>query len=220
MKKTSPAWSGELESPIVLEDLSVWRAFGPIAPGDSNETQLAKALSEEVIRRQDLIFRHLGLRGPPQTEEGWRVLVWEVCDRANVPWFKFVPKKRRRGAPRIWTDLKHCQLFADVQTLAMTWGVVNLGLSENSACKFIAQRSSKFGGRYVKPRRGSEKAWAATIHRQFTTAKRKVLSDVAFRLTYFAEGDGITRRVPDGNRLIRLAIERYAFGRKGRQTFA
>ncbi|ANW04974.1 hypothetical protein LMTR13_37455 [Bradyrhizobium icense] len=151
-------------------------------------------------------FGHLSL---PTSEQGWRSLLWDLCEHWNIPAFQIVSSKPRgRGAKKIWTNEKHCELFGDVQSL-----VASSRMTEHAACKYIAKNSSRFGERYRRSKATTESAWARTLHRQYTEAKRRAKHDFTFRMLYFGEGPGLLRPIPKWPKLVQLAIERYAVTR-------
>jgi hypothetical protein len=115
-------------------------------------------------------------------------------------------RPRGPGATKIWIEQKHCELFADVQS------VVANGLSETAACKFIASNSKQYGLRYSLPKHASVEKWRKTLNRQYVTAKRKIINDHTFRRLFFSDDTGTD--VQYGPEFIARAIIQYAYARK------
>jgi hypothetical protein len=124
----------------------------------------------------------------------WLLLIVRLCNHWDIPGFS----NAHRGAPRRWTDIKNCELFADVMALAPP-------ISEHAACAHIC-KNAKYRERYsaVKPK---------TIHRQFLRAKKQIKDDPIFRLQYFSDGQGPTDYGPG---VIKAAVERYGLRRKSK----
>jgi hypothetical protein len=210
MKRRLPQWPDQLKKPIVFEDL----VPGMLSdPARAHEEAVRERLSHEINRRIDILAQFFGFPFLPDTSEEWILLLRLLCQHWEIPAFNTVgTKPRGPGAGKLWTDVKHCELFADVQSL-----VAGSNMTEHAACRHIAGNRPRFARRYPKPATSSVDAWTKTLHRQFITAKRKARSDFAFRMFYFGEGQGLLRPIPDWSRLVELAIARYAAARELRK---
>jgi hypothetical protein len=204
----NPPWPTELKWPIIVDDIvndivKSWpspQGFGAL------DIQLTNAISEEKDRRVEIISECLGTEVPKNSDE-WLELLDAVCRHWSIPAFQIEQTKPRGpGATKIWTDRKHCELFADVMRLHKG------ALSELGACKFIAQKPEQFGQRYLPRKRTKSEAWAKTLHRQFLTAKKKIQSDQLFRTVHFP-------RAPReyGPEFVNRAIKQYACTRNSSQ---
>lgn len=205
------AWPAELTKPVILEELlETAKKAGGLEGGNFNEEIFRRIYADELFRRMDILARHFGHRALPDDQQKWVSFLWALCDHCKIPGFRIAETAPRGpGASRIWTNEKHCELFADVQ-----WLVANSQLTEHGACGHLAKNPLKFGGRYRRPKNKGEDGWAKTLHRQFTTAKKKAREDFTFRMVYFGEGLGLLRPIPEWPRLIQVAIERYAVARE------
>jgi hypothetical protein len=200
MKRRLSEWPDELKKPIVVDDL---RPGMFSDPARSHEEAVEEWVSREIMRRMIILAQFFGHPTLPDTNEEWARLFRKLCEHCNIPAFQRVGTRPPGTGPgKFWTDVKHCELFADVQSL-----VARSNMTEHAACRHIAKNPSLFAGRYPTTN-------GSTLHRQFVTAKRKALSDSTFQMFYFGEGAGLIRPIPDRSRLVELAIERYAATRK------
>jgi hypothetical protein len=209
MKKRSPAWPDELKKPIVAQDL--WRAATAFTSQvQDSEQAFRDEFAKEVFTRMDVLAQFFGYPGLPESDQDWRSLLWSLCEHWSIPAFQIVERRPRgRGADKVWTDEKHCQLFADVQSLVATSRI-----SEHAACIYIAKNPARFEGRYRRPKQNDQEAWAKTLHRQFITSKKRAKEDFGFRMIYFGQGLGLLRPVPEWPELVQVAIKQYAVARK------
>jgi hypothetical protein len=198
MKKPPPAWPIELRAPIVLREL--WRtAAAYTLPGQDIEEAFREQYANAFFERIDILDGFLGYPELPETEKDWCGLLSRLCLHWNIPSFQTVDSRPRRGANKIWTDEKQCQLFADVQSL-----VAHSQMSENGACKYIAKNPARFEGRYRRPKQSNQDPWAKSLHRQFVAAKKRAKENFGFRMIYFGEGQGLLRPVPEWPELVKL----------------
>jgi hypothetical protein len=204
MKKKSPPWPLELRTPIVVEDIK--KGIPPQQRIKYLDLEISIAISEERQRRLELIAEFLD-RPAPTNDKEWLRLLIAICRFWEIPAFEIaMVKPLGPGATRIWTDLKHCELFADVQS------VVANGLSETAACRFIASNSKRFGGRYNPPKNSTAEGWKKTLNRQYATAKHKITNNHTFRSLYFSDDTGAD--VHYGAEFIARAIPQFAYARK------
>jgi hypothetical protein len=173
------------------------------------QIELTNAIMDEQSRQVDTICAFLHVRSPDNFDPDWLELLAAVCQHWKIPAFRLEQTKRRGpGATKIWTDRKHCELFADVMRVAKG------ASSEHGACKIIAQNPERFGGRYPRPDDTKCEAWAKTLHRQFLTAKNKIKSDHIFRNVNFSHVFGSHRPALEyGPEFVDRAIEQYAYAR-------
>jgi hypothetical protein len=203
-------WPVELRQPIIVKEVA--KRVSADLGEDERVEKLVGILFDERLKRVEIIYGFFGSR-IPQTDADWMRLLVAVCEHWKIPAFDIEFERRRgRGATRIWTDLKHCELFADVQKLASG------ALSEHGACKYIAANPTKFGQRYQRPATKNKDAWSRTIHRQYASAKQKIKNETTFRAIHFSYSIGLFGLggglVPDfGPTFIEQAIERYGFKR-------
>jgi hypothetical protein len=150
----------------------------------------------ECERRIRLLFDFFGV--DPKLHGSWQYLIVRLCNHWDIPGFQS-SNAQGRGAPRRWTDIKNCELFADVMALTPS-------MSEHAACVHICKNAAKYGERYsaVKPK---------TIHRQFLRAKNQIKTDQIFRLQYFSDGLGPTDFGPG---FIKEAVKRYGLRGKSK----
>jgi hypothetical protein len=151
----------------------------------------------ECNRRIRLLFDFFDV----STKHGsasWEYLIVRLCNHWDIPGFQ-LSNAQGRGPPRRWTDIKNCQLFADVMDLTSR-------MSEHAACVHICKSVAKYSERYsaFQPR---------TIHRQFLRAKKQIKTDPIFRLQYFGGDLGSTDYGPE---LIKVAINRYGLRNKSK----
>jgi hypothetical protein len=207
----NPPWPTELKWPIIVDDIvndivKSWpsrQGFGAL------DIELTNAISEEKDRRVEIISESLGTEVPKNSDE-WLELLDAVCQHWRIPAFQIEQTKPRGpGATKIWTDRKHCELFADVMRLRKGT------LSELGACKFIAQKPEQFGQRYLQRKRTKSEAWAKTLHRQFLTAKKKIQSDQRFRTVHFSRS--LRPALEYGPEFVNRAIKQYACTRNSSQ---
>jgi hypothetical protein len=204
MKLKNPPWPLELRTPIVVEEIK--KGIPPQQRMKHLQTEITIAIYSERERRLETIADFLN-RPYPTNDEEWLRLLIALCRFWEIPAFDIaMVKPRGPGATRIWTDQKHCQLFADVQS------VVAKGLSETAACRFIASNSKQFGFRYNLPKRATVDGWKKTLNRQYVTAKNKITSNQTFRTLYFSDDTGTD--VPYGPEFIARAIKQYAYARE------
>jgi hypothetical protein len=205
----NPPWPIELKWPIVVDEIVntiLVKSIPPPRGFSELDIDVTNAISEEMDRRVEILSKFLGTEVPKSSDE-WLELLDAVCRHWSIPAFRLEQSKPRGpGATKIWTDQKHCELFADVMRLSKG------ALSDLGACKFIARKPRQFGPRYL-PRKGiKSEAWAKTLHRQFLTAKKKIQSDQFFRTVHFSIN---TKRpaLDYGPEFVNLAIKRYAYTR-------
>ena len=143
-----------------------------------------------------LLFDFFGV--DPKLPGSWEYLIVRLCNHWDIPGFQS-SNAQGRGAPRRWTDIKNCELFADVMALTSR-------MSEHAACVHICKSVAKYSERYsaFEPR---------TIHRQFLRAKKQIKTDPIFRLQYFGGGLGPTDYGPE---LIKVALNRYGLRNKSK----
>jgi len=202
-------WPIELKSPIIVDEIvnSILETSTPSSMSDL-DIDVVNAISEEKGRRAEIICKFLGMELPNSFDD-WLELLDAVCRHWSIPAFRIEQTKPRGpGATQIWTDQKHCELFADVMLLRRRIR------SEFAACKFIAQNSKQFGRRYL-PRTGTKSgAWAKTLHRQFLNAKKKIKSDQLFRTIHFSlNRSSQSPALEYGPEFVDQAIKRYAYAR-------
>jgi hypothetical protein len=143
-----------------------------------------------------ILFDFFGV--DPKLPGSWEYLIVRLCNHFDIPGFQS-SNAQGRGAPRRWTDIKNCELFADVMALTSR-------MSEHAACVHICKSVAKYSERYsaFEPR---------TIHRQFLRAKKQIKTDPIFRLQYFGGGLGPTDYGPE---LIKVALNRYGLRNKSK----
>lgn len=211
MPKTLPAWPAELRRPIYLGELPVARGlfFSTSDSKADRESRLHEAVGTALNARLESLSTFFGLTKAPDADTEWITLLISLSNHCGLPIFKIEAGRRRGpGASKKWTDEKLCELFADVQSL-----VAHSAMTEHAACKHIAANPGKFARRYSRPNRTKPGNWSRTLHRQFTTAKKRAKDDFAFKMIFFGEGPGLLRPVPEWPRLLQVAIERYAVAR-------
>jgi hypothetical protein len=206
----NPPWPIVLKWPIIVDEIvdEVVKGITPPMSMSDLHIEVMNAISEEKGRRVEIISEFLGTKVPNDYDE-WFELLEAVCRHWNIPAFRTEQAKPRGpGASQIWTDQKHCELFADVMRLKKRTR------SELGACKFIAQNPKQFGPRYLL-RKGSEAdAFAKTLHRQFLNAKRKIKSDQLFRAVHFSIDHSAQRpALQYGPEFVDRAINLYAYKR-------
>ncbi len=200
----NPPWPLELRKPIIVEEIR--KGISPHQRNKHIETEITIEIISERERRLEIIADFLDRRYPTNDEEWLRLLI-ALCRFWDIPAFQIaMVRPRGPGATKIWIEQKHCELFADVQS------VVANGLSETAACKFIASNSKQYGLRYSLPKHASVEKWRKTLNRQYVTAKRKIINDHTFRRLFFSDDTGTD--VQYGPEFIARAIIQYAYARK------
>jgi hypothetical protein len=199
----NPPWPTELKWPIIVDDIANDIVKSWLSPQGFKalDIEVTNAISEEIYRRVEVISEFFGT-DVPKTTDDWLELLEAICRHWSIPAFRIEQSKPRGpGATLIWTDQKHCELFADVMRLSKG------ALSEYGACKSIAQKPQKFGQRYL-PRKKDIKpeAWGNTLHRQFLAAKKKIMTDQLFRTVHFKRPG-----LEYGPELVNRAIKLYAY---------
>jgi hypothetical protein len=201
----NPPWPTELKRPIIVDDIVKNIVKGWPSPRGFSELdiEVMNALSEERYRQVEVISEFLGTE-VPETADDWLELLEAICRHWSIPALRIEQTKPRGpGATMIWTDQKHCELFADVMRLSKG------ALSEHGACKSIAQKPQKFGQRYLPRKKDTDPvAWANTLHRQFIAAKKKIMTDQLFRTVRFKHP-----ALEYGPELVNRAIRLYAYKR-------
>ena len=173
---------------------------------EDRRARLIKNYLAEIKNRASTMLNFFDLTWP-ENDPQWLSFVMKLCNHWEIPGFQIteVPSKGP-GAPKKWTDHKNCELFADVNAL-----VRQRGLSEHSACQYIAAHLSRFGNRYaVKPSRKRRSANdGKTLHRQYERVKKQIQTDDLFRLLNFGSAFD-SPNISYGPDLITAAIKRYS----------
>src|SRR5262249_24061189 len=126
-------WPAELRKPIVAQELTrgIYGLLGEAElTGRSAQKCLQERYARECLRRLEIMRSFFGLA---ERDFSDAYLIIRLCDHWNIPAFHISnASKKGRGRSKIWTDIKHCELFADVKSL------VENGLSEHGACRILA----------------------------------------------------------------------------------
>ena len=201
----NPPWPTQLKRPIIVDE--ILKSIPPQKRFKYLDTELSIAILGEQSRQVEIMCEFLGMRRPNSYDYEWLELLVAVCQHWKIPAFRVEQTKPRGpGAKMIWTDRKHCELFADVQRLAKG------APSELGACKFIAQNPKQFGRRYLLREGATTEAWAKTLHRRFLAAKSKIKSDHIFRNVNFSIIFGSHRpALQYGPKFVNQAIKQYAY---------
>ena len=152
-----PDWPRQLNEPFSHHRIADYAIRGLLS-SEAAADRITEAFNAELKRRVTLMAYDLDMPGLPKSETQWLRLFYELCRRWQIPGFQDTPKKRR-GAKTKWTAQLKGALFDDVTSL-----VKQKGITESSACRYIAVNARKFGQRYpTNPK---------TLHREFLRAKK------------------------------------------------
>jgi hypothetical protein len=174
---------------------------------DSN-IRVAKNLAAEVRRRTEIILRFLDVDWP-RNDDQWLLFLMRLCEHWEIPAFEITTTTPKGpGRSKKWTDKQNCELFADVNAL-----VERRGMSENSACEYIARNPKMFNSRYnVAPKRQRQaKDAGRTLHRQYERVKAQIQNDPLFRVRHFSRP---FESIEYGPELVKEAVRRYAVPQK------
>jgi hypothetical protein len=201
----TPPWPIELKRPFIIDEFL--KSLPPPRRLKDLDIDIMNALSEERYQQLEVISKFFG-KEVPNSFDDWLELLDAVCRHWDIPAFRIEQTKPRGpGAGKIWTDQKHCELFADVMRLRKRIR------SELGACKFIAQNHKQFGQRYPLRKGTKSEAWAKTLHRQFLDAKKKIKNNHLFRTAHFSSFGSHRPALEYGPELIDRAVKQYAYAR-------